>query len=309
MKIHYYTEQFDDLKDTVLTVGSFDGLHLGHVEILEKMVSVAKKNGLQTCLITFNPHPREILKKSGSIDLLTSRKQKNDLLEKAGLEHLVVVPFNLEFANISASEYVEQFLVPRFQPRVIIIGHDHRFGKDQKGDVKLLRNLGIKWGFEVEEMKPKCIEDEIISSTKIRKLLKAGDVHKAQSMLGRPFEISGKVIHGQKLGRNLGFPTANLLLEDDKQIIPKLGIYAVKAKIHGSTFKGMLYIGYRPTVTDNKALSIEVHIFNFNQNIYDSIVSLLFIGFIREDEHFEKLDDLKTKMAFDREIALKMLSN
>lgn len=309
MKIHYYTKNFDALKDTVLTVGSFDGLHLGHAEILDKMVSEAKRKGLQTCLITFNPHPREILKKSGSIDLLTSKKQKIDLLEKAGLEHLVVVPFNIEFANISASEYVEQFLVPRFHPRVIIIGHDHRFGKDQKGDVSLLRNIGSKWGFEVEEMKPKCIEGEIISSTKIRKLLKAGDVQKAQSMLGRPFEISGKVIHGQKLGRSLGFPTANLLLEDEKQILPKLGIYAVKAKINHSTFGGMLYIGYRPTVTDTRALSIEVHLFNFDQNIYDRIISLSFIGFIREDEHFEKLDDLKSRMALDRESALKILSN
>ncbi len=309
MKIHYYPNQYEVLQDTVLTIGSFDGVHLGHAEILRKMVYTAEKHQLQTCLVTFQPHPREVLINDQSLRLITSEEEKVNLLRQAGLDHLVIVHFDREFADQTAEDYVEKFLVQFFHPKVIIIGYDHRFGKNQQGNVALLKELGLQWGFEIIETQAQEIDNQVISSTQIRKALQSGNIHKANSMLGYPFSITGQVIHGQKLGRDLGFPTANLQLLDNKKILPKIGIYAVKILIGNNLYNGMLYIGHRPSIAQAETLSIEVHIFNFSQNIYDQSITLLLKDYIREDQQFDELSDLQAQLQLDQKAAEKILSN
>lgn len=309
MKIHYYPAQFEDLQDTVLTIGSFDGVHLGHAEILRKMRDTADKNQLQTCLITFQPHPREVLRDDHSIRLITSENEKINLLQQAGLDHLVFVQFDEEFANQSAQDYVKKFLVQFFHPKFIVIGYDHRFGKNQNGNVALLKELGIQCGFQIIETSAQLMKDQIISSTQIREALLAGDMEKANRMLGYTFPITGMVIHGQKLGRDLGFPTANLQLKDSKKIIPKLGIYAVEVLVGQKLFQGMLYIGHRPSIAQGETLSIEVHIFEFSQNIYAQTITLLLKAYIRADQQFDHLADLQSQLQLDQINAQKILSN
>lgn len=309
MKIHYYPNQYEVLQDTVLTIGSFDGVHLGHAEILRKMVQTAQRYGLQTCLVTFQPHPREVLSKRPPIGLITAENEKINLLQKAGLDHLVIVQFDEKFANQSAVDYVEKFLVQFFHPKVIIIGYDHRFGKNQQGHVALLKELGLQLGFEIMETQAQKLDQQVISSTQIRKALQAGNILLANRMLGYSFSITGKVIHGQKIGRDLGFPTANLQLLDHKKILPKLGIYAVEVLVGQDLLQGMLYIGHRPSIAQAETLNIEVHIFKFSQNIYDQHLTLLLKAYIREDRHFDDLADLQTQLKIDQQDAEKILFN
>lgn len=309
MKIHYYPSQYEVLQDTVLTIGSFDGVHLGHAEILLKMRQTAQKNKLQTCLVTFQPHPREVLGSNQIVKIITSEEEKINLLKEAGLDHLVIVQFDQKFADQSATEYVEKFLVQILHPKFIVIGYDHRFGKNQSGQVSLLRELGLQWGYEIIETKAQKMDNQVISSTQIRKALQSGNILMANQMLGYSFPMKGQVIHGQKLGRDLGFPTANIQIRDPKKIIPKIGIYAVEVLVHQSYYRGMLYIGHRPSIGQAETLSIEVHIFDFSQDIYDQFITLFLKAYIREDQQFENLSDLQAQLQLDQQAAEKILSN
>lgn len=309
MKIHYYPSQYEVLQDTVLTIGSFDGVHLGHAEILLKMRQTAQKNKLQTCLVTFQPHPREVLGSNQIVKIITSEEEKINLLKDAGLDHLVIVQFDQKFADQSATEYVEKFLVQILHPKFIVIGYDHRFGKNQSGQVSLLKELGLQWGYEIIETKAQKIDNQVISSTQIRKALQSGNILMANQMLGYSFPMKGQVIHGQKLGRDLGFPTANIQIRDPKKIIPKIGIYAVEVLVHQSHYRGMLYIGHRPSIGQAETLSIEVHIFDFSQDIYDQFITLFLKAYIREDQQFENLSDLQAQLQLDQQAAEKILSN
>jgi len=290
----------------VLTIGTFDGVHLGHRQILEQVIHYANKMGGESLVVTFEPHPRKILDPSHSLQILTPLQEKLELIRASGIQHIAVTPFNLEFARQSADAYVVDFLVNEFQPAMVVIGYDHHFGQDRKGDIQLLQKYGLEYQFEVQEIPAHMIRDAAISSTQIREALKKGAVFAAAQMLGRPYSVTGKVVKGQQLGRTLGYPTINLQPNDAAQLIPAQGVYAARVRIGHQLHDAMLSIGTRPTVSNSGQISIEATIFDFSQDLYDQEISVLFIQRIRSEEKYDSLDALKAALAAD-EIASRFL--
>ncbi len=276
MKVHYNIETLPSFRNAVITIGTFDGVHMGHRQIIDKLKQEAKAIDGETVIITFHPHPRKVVSSTIlGVRLINTLEEKIELLEQLGIDHLVVVPFTDAFANQHAEDYIQHFLVNKFHPHTIIIGYDHRFGKERKGDYLLLEKLAPVFNYQLKEI-PKHVLDEIsISSTRIREALLDGKIEIADKLLGYEFFFSGTVVHGDKLGRKLGYPTANLKVTDEEKIIPGDGIYAVYAELSatqstqpGNRLKGMMSIGFRPTV-DGKKRVIEVNLFDFNKEIYD----------------------------------------
>ena len=283
------------------------GVHKGHLAILHEVVKHAKEVGGESVLLTFEPHPRKLLFPDQPLGIITPLHQKLQLITEAGIAHIVVVPFTKEFSNISAQEYIEQFLVTVFHPHSIVIGYDHRFGHDRKGDLKMLEEYADTYGYELIEIPPQLIEDAAVSSTKIRHAITDGRIPDASHMLGRNYSVKGTVMHGNKLGRTLGYPTANLQSQEPEQLIPANGIYAIQATHKNLLYNGMLSIGFNPTVTDKKELRIEANLFDFDKDIYGDTLEIFFVKKLREEQKFDSLEALKEQLHRDKEETLSVI--
>ena len=308
MAVFFDINNLPGFKNAVLTVGTFDGVHKGHKVILQEVVNHARNVNGESVLLTFEPHPRKLLFPDQPLGIITPLHQKLQLLTEVGIQHIVVVPFTKEFAGLSAQEYIERFLVGIFHPHSIIIGYDHRFGNDRKGDIKLLEKHAQDYNYELIEIPAQLIDDAAVSSTKIRHAILEGHMEDASIMLGRNYSFKGKVMHGNKLGRTLGYPTANLEPEEQEQIIPALGIYAIQAVHNGDRFNGMMSIGYNPTVTDKRLLRIEANLFDFDRDIYGDTIEVFFIKKLRDEHKFDSLEALVQQLHKDKEETLKVLA-
>ncbi len=310
MKIHYDIKQLPQFKHAVLTTGAFDGVHIGHQKIIKRMQEIAKEVNGETVLITFHPHPRKVISSiPGEIKQLTSIEERIVLLNDSGIDHLVVVNFDYQFSNLTATQYIKDFLVDHFHPHTIIVGYDHRFGNGRNGNFDLLNEAGQTLNFKVEQINEQLVQDEIVSSTHIRNYLAEKDICKANLLLGHPYSFEGFVVRGNQLGRTIGFPTANLHINNEEKIIPNNGVYAVKVKgacCNDKTYGGMMNIGVRPTVDGNKKV-IEVHIFDFDQDIYEQNLTVLVFDYIRGEEKFNGLDALKVQLNKDKIAAAAIL--
>ncbi len=308
MAVFFDIKHLPEFKNAVLTIGTFDGVHQGHKAILQEVVNHAKQVDGESVLLTFEPHPRKLLFPDQPLGIITPLHQKLKLISEAGIEHIVVVPFTKEFASLSAQEYIEQFLVGIFHPKSIVIGYDHRFGHDRKGDLKLLEKCALEGGYQLTEIPPQLIEDAAVSSTKIRLAVTEGRMEDASHMLGRNYSFSGIVMHGNKLGRKLGYPTANLKPDEAEQIIPAVGIYAIRAVYDGRQYNGMLSIGYNPTVTDSRDIKIEANLFDFDKEIYGETLEIFLVKKLRDEQKFHSLEALKVQLNKDKEDTLMVLA-
>ena len=300
MRTHLDINNLPDFRNAVITIGSFDGLHAGHQKIIDRIKNLAKSHDGESVVVTFHPHPRSIVyPKANDLRLLTDLKEKLRLLEASGVDHTVVVPFSIEFSQQTPQEYVERFLIKSFNPRYIVIGYDHRFGLNRNGDLAFLRQYEQAGKLEIIEIEKQEIASIAISSTKVREAISGGDIIKANQLLGHFYSLSGKVIHGKKIGTTINFPTANLEISEPKKHIPSEGVYAVIAHIEGLSLNGMMYIG---TKGDNvgKPKEIEVHLFDFDQNIYGAEMLVEIVDFVRDNQKFDSLDLLKAQLEKDK---------
>lgn len=308
MKIYYSSDDFSPVKNAVVTSGTFDGVHVGHQKILSRLKEVAQKISGETIVITFWPHPRFVLKPNDAGHmLLNTFEEKAALLKLQGIHHLLRIPFTREFSQLSSQDFITEVLVKRIGTKKLVIGYDHRFGRNREGSFDQLKLNGPAHGFDVEEIPRQDVDNVGVSSSKIRASLLAGDTSTANHFLGNPYMITGRVVKGHKLGRMLGFPTANIDLDSHLKLIPAHGIYAVIVEHEHVRYKGMLYIGNRPTV-EGVDTSIEVNIFDFDRDIYGETLQVNFISTLRKDVRFDDLEALKQQLHADREAALKALA-
>lgn len=308
MKVYRGTEDLPSIEKPVITIGSFDGLHLGHQTILERIKEEAFQIGGETVVLTFDPHPRQIIyPKDQELRLLSTVEEKIELFKEFNIDHLVIVEFTIAFSQISADEYIENFLIKKFHPSKIIIGYDHKFGLNRKGDIDYLKWFQEKGNFEVIEIPKQEIDEITISSTKIRKAIQNKEMSKAARLMGHPYQLFGKVIHGEHIGHTLGFPTANLFVENKHKLIPTFGIYAAHVKVEERKFEAMLYIGDRPTLKNVDGRSIEINIFDFNENIYGQFIQIEVLEHVRDDIKFEHLEQLKLQLQQDKRDSLEIL--
>jgi riboflavin kinase/FMN adenylyltransferase len=294
--------------NVVLTIGTFDGVHQGHKSILQSVVQEAKAIDGTSILITFDPHPRKLIFPNESLKLLSTLEERLALVGEAGIDVTVVVPFTQQFAAQSAQDYIQDFLLRLFEPQLIVIGYDHHFGHDRTGDIHMLARYAADHHFEVKEISAQLIADAAVSSTQVRKALLAGAVDVAAAMLGKPYHINGKVVQGAQRGRTIGYPTANIQLPDADKLIPQMGVYAVQVYMNQLHYKGMLNLGVNPTVSDTQDLKIEVHIFDFAQEVYGAEMDIYFVARIRDEMKFTSLDELKMQLALDKENAIALLA-
>jgi riboflavin kinase / FMN adenylyltransferase len=309
MKIYQGVDEFHKLPYAVVTSGTFDGVHVGHQKILKRLKEIARHNQGETVLLTFWPHPRFVLNpEDDSLKLLTTFEEKTALLTAIGIDHLVSIPFTKSFSQMSSEEFIKQVLVEKIGTRKLVIGYDHRFGKNREGSFEHLKVNAATYGFEVEEISRKDIDHVTVSSTKIRKALEEGDMDTASDFLGRYYSLSGIVIPGDQRGRIIDFPTANLVVNEKYKLIPADGIYAVKVKFQEEYYKGMMNIGYRPTF-GGLDKTIEVHILNFNKNIYNQYLTVEFVKMVRKEIKFKNSKDLQDQLFKDKELINKMLDS
>lgn len=303
-----HTFNNESIAGTVVTIGTFDGVHIGHQKIIKRLINTAKQSGLKSVILTFFPHPRMVLQKDSGIKLINTISERRKILEDSGLDCLVVKEFTQEFSRLSAEDFVKQILVETLKAKKVIIGYDHRFGRNRNADINDLKAYGETYGFDVEEISAQDIDDVAVSSTKIRAALSDGDIDKANAYLGYNFCLSGKVIKGKALGRQLDYPTANIKIEDDYKLVPKHGSYVVRAYINDDLVYGMMNIGTNPTVAGNRE-SIEVHFFNFNENLYDQRIQIELLHRIRDEQKFESVDALKKQLQKDKEASMKFIES
>lgn len=307
MKIYNNIDEFRDVASPVVTTGTFDGVHLGHREIFRVMRENAERIGGETVVVTFHPHPRLVIHPdSKDLRFINTQKKKIKLMGDAGVQHLVIIPFTREFSHTASSEFIRRYLVEKIGLKKLIIGHDHHFGKDRQGSFGELIGLAKIHGFEVEKVPEQQVEGIPVSSTKIRRALVEGDVKLANKLLGYEYSISGKVVPGNKIGRTIGFPTANIALEDQFKLISANGVYACRVRIGDRYYKGMGNIGYRPTI-DSGGLTIEVHIFDFDEEIYDIEIEIFFLDRIRDEKRFDNLQELRNQLINDKARTLDLL--
>jgi riboflavin kinase / FMN adenylyltransferase len=309
MQVHYNIEELPVFTNAIITIGTFDGVHMGHRQVLEKLKAEARANAGETVVITFHPHPRKVVSSTIlGIRLINTLDEKIELLRQMEIDHLVIVPFTDAFANQPAEDYIQNFLVNKFHPHTIIIGYDHRFGRDRLGDYRLLEKKAAIYDYQLKEIPKHILENISISSTNIREAILHSDIATADKLLGYEFFFSGTVIHGDKLGRKLGYPTANVKVEEEEKITPGNGIYAVYAQPEGSTerLKAMMSIGFRPTV-DGKKRVIEVNIFDFDREIYDQKLTVFVKKYLREEVKFDGLEALVKQIDQDKINSLKVL--
>jgi len=301
-------EIYNSTEPTVVTIGTFDGVHIGHQKIIKHLINTGKSKGLKSVILTFFPHPRMVLQKDSNIKLINTIDERRNILDDLGLDYLVVKKFTHEFSRLSAENFVKGILVEELNAKKVIIGYDHRFGRNRNADINDLKTFGETFGFEVEEISAQDINDVAVSSTKIRLALMDGEIHKANAYLGYNFMLTGKVTKGKSLGKELGFPTANIEIEEDYKIIPKQGSYIVNSNIKDTLVYGMMNIGVNPTVNGSKQ-TIEVHFFDFDDDIYEDTIKIDLLHRIRDEEKFESLEALKLQLAKDKETAIEYISN
>lgn len=289
------------LKHPVITIGTFDGVHIGHQKIIDKLNKSAKEVNGESVLFTFFPHPRQVIfPDSNGIQLIQTQEEKLQKLARFGLQNVIVYPFTKEFSRTSATHFVRDYLVNELKAHKIVIGYNHQFGKNREGSLEQLRELAPLYHFEVEEIPAQEIDEVDVSSTKIRKALENGDIITANKYLNEPFQLNGTVVHGNAIGRTLGYPTANMLIEDNEKLIPKVGIYLVRCEAKGEMYFGMLSIGYRPTIEQQTpVLTIEVAIFDFDQDIYGERICLELLEYTREELKFDSLESLRLQLVQD----------
>lgn len=310
MKIYTNLDEVALIKKPVLTIGTYDGVHLGHQKIINYLNLKAKQVGGESVVFTFHPHPRMVLHPNNhNLELIQTIKERANKLEKAGVDHLIIFPFSIEFSKLTAVEFIRDILVNKIGIHTLVVGYDHQFGRNREGTMQHLEKLAPIYNFELEEISAFMKDEVKISSTKIRTALQIGDIVETTKYLGNPFELTGEVVKGDQIGNTIRFPTANLKIVEDYKLIPCNGVYAVKVSIEGSEFSGMLNIGFRPTITDKGDKRIEVNIFDFNQDIYGQTVTLKFVKLIRSEKTFANLDELKNQLTKDENKCRVVLDN
>ncbi|WP_445456581.1 bifunctional riboflavin kinase/FAD synthetase [Flavobacterium sp. HNIBRBA15423] len=308
MNIFNSISSFTTKKKTIVTIGTFDGVHIGHKKVLQKLHNLAIEKDAESVLLTFFPHPRMVLQQDLDIKLLNTIEEKKELISEFEINHLIIHPFDLEFSRLTAEDFVKTILVDQLNICSIIIGYDHRFGRNRTATIDDLIEFGTKYNFDVQQITAKEIDEIAISSTKIRNALLEGDIETANTFLGYNYTLSGLVIEGKKIGRTINFPTANIKIDEEYKLIPQNGVYIVSVEINKSTYFGMMNIGTNPTISDSSQ-SIEVHIFDFNQSIYNQNIKICFLERIRDEEKYTSLDELKKQLEKDKIFSLARIKN
>ena len=307
MRIFRGLTEIQKIKNAVVTQGTFDGVHKAHKIILDKVKQISIEKGGESVVMTFEPHPRMVLKPDNhDLKLLTTLDEKIELLRMEGIQNLIVIPFTIELSQLHSQEFIKQILVDKISTKTLVIGYDHRFGKNREGSFEHLKNYSKDYGFEVEEVSEQVVDEIAVSSTKIRKALTEGKINIASKYLGRNYSVTGIVVKGKQLGRTIGYPTANILVNSEHKLIPSDGVYAVRVGVNNKFYGGMLNIGNNPTV-EGKGRSIEVNIFDFAEDIYNQSITLYFVDKLREEEKFNGLDALKTQLEKDKLLALEAI--
>lgn len=308
MKVYFGINEFKKVNKPVITTGTFDGVHNGHKKIIKNLISKAKEIEGESVMITFNPHPRLVLfPENNNLKLLNSLEEKISLLEKEGLDHLIIQPFTIEFSRLSALEYIRDLLVNKLGLHTLVIGYDHHFGRNREGSFEELQEFAQLYNFDIEQISALDIESVNVSSTKIRNALADGNVALANTFLGYNFGFTGNVVKGDGIGKTIGYPTANIELTDKYKTIPANGVYACLVNLKDQAFKGMLNIGVRPTINDQKHQKIEINLLGFNGNLYDKTLTIELIEKLRDEQKFDSLEELKSQLGIDKENALKVL--
>ncbi len=302
MKRYTGAETYNNNSSSVVTIGTFDGVHIGHKKIIERLIDTAKNNNLESVILTFFPHPRLVLQKDIDIKLINTIDERMQILEKTGLDSIVIHPFTQEFSRLSARDYVQHMLVEKLRVKHVIIGYDHRFGRNRNSNIVDLTKFGTEFDFTVAEISKQDIDDVAVSSTKIRKALLEGDIVKANAFLGYNFMLTGKIVKGKQLGRTLGYPTANLYIPENYKLIPKKGVYVIKSFIDNKTYFGMMNIGNKPTVNGTHQ-TIEAHFFDVTFNLYNKKVQIEMLQRIRDEKKFNTIEDLKNAMQDDEDFS------
>lgn len=308
MKIFRFLDDLPPFRNPVLTIGTFDGVHEGHQQIIARINQIAASIQGESVLLTFHPHPRLVLNPNDTeLQLINTLEEKMDLLEQYGIHGMIIATFSKDFAQTTPKDYIRHFLVEKIQPNVIVIGYDHHFGKDRAGNIDTLRTYADEFGYRVEEISKHLVDDVGVSSTQIRQAIQAGQIQLANQLLGHPFRLTGMVIKGHQIGNQLGYPTANLFIEDKHKIIPGAGIYATRVRVENTWYSGMLYIGYRPTFSGTEK-AVEVNLFDFSGNLYGKPITLDIVAEIRGDIKFATPEELSAQMAVDKEATLAILN-
>jgi len=311
VKVYQGFEAIDEISNPVLTIGTFDGVHVGHQKIIQRLNKEAKKTGGESVLFTFYPHPRMVIAPDNhGLKLIQTQDEKIEKLRRMGLQHLIIYPFTTEFANLTAREFVSEFLVKRLKVKTIVVGYDHQFGKNREGSLAFLQEMSKQYPFEVIEIPSHEIDEVNVSSTKIRQALELGDIETANRYLNEPFELTGTVVHGNALGRTIGFPTANLDLGDALKSVPAKGVYAVQVKLpDGRLLKAMMNIGVRPTVSNIPKVHLEVFLFDFSEDLYDQRITVYLLRRVRDEKRFESIDALRAQLQEDEKTIRSMLDH
>ena len=300
MKIYNNFSDFVKVPNAIVTIGTFDGVHLGHQAILKDMVKTAKEIGGETVVITFYPHPRQVLNiNAANLRFITTQEEKLQLLEKSGVDNVVVVNFTKEFSRVSSEDFIRDYIIEHINPVKLVIGYDHHFGNNRMGDFSLLSEMQNKYNFKVQRIEAHDVENIAVSSTKIRHSLQQGDVNRANALLGYQFSYIGKVVSGNKIGREIGYRTANIEVEREFRLIETSGVYATYVDYEGKEYKSMTYIGKKPTINNDEIENIEVHLFDFDGDLYDKEIKVRFVARVRGEQKFESLDALKKQLQID----------
>jgi riboflavin kinase / FMN adenylyltransferase len=308
LKTYFSISDFESKKKSIVTIGTFDGVHVGHIKIIEKLFQSSINIDFESVILSFFPHPRMVLNSNSDVKLLNTIDEKSLLLEKLGLQHLIIHPFDEAFSNLSAKDFVTEILVKKLNIQKIIIGHDHHFGKNRSANIDDLIVFGQKYNFEVEQIFAQEIEEVSVSSTKIREALNEGNIVLANKYLGYDYFLTGKVIKGKQLGRTINFPTANLEIIENYKLIPKNGVYIVKSFLNKTWVFGMMNIGFKPTFDEQK-LSVEVYFIDFDNDLYDQQIQVSILHYIREEQKFDSIESLKKQIMLDKQFALNFISN
>lgn len=310
MKVYHDIKDFRKIPNAIVTIGTFDGVHLGHQAVFKQMVDKARQIGGETVVITFFPHPRIVISPNDNrLRLITSQEDKIEHLRRSNIDNLIIINFTKEFSHTSSEDFIKDYVVRYIQPAILVIGYDHHFGSNRSGDFDTLSKLGMEFHFAVEKINEQDIEDITISSTKIRSALQQGDIKLANKLLGYSYSTSGIVTHGDSIGRTLGFPTANISIKPEYQVIEKTGVYATIAKVDGKDYPSMTYIGRRPTISNGLPTSTETYIMDFDGDLYGKEIRVTFVDRVRDEMTFDNLERLKSQIQEDKANIIRILSN
>lgn len=310
MKVYHDIKDFRKIPNAIVTIGTFDGVHLGHQAVFKQMVDKARQIGGETVVITFFPHPRIVISPNDNrLHLITSQEDKIEHLRRSNIDNLIIINFTKEFSHTSSEDFIKDYVVRYIQPAILVIGYDHHFGSNRSGDFDTLSKLGMEFHFAVEKINEQDIEDITISSTKIRSALQQGDIKLANKLLGYSYSTSGIVTHGDSIGRTLGFPTANISIKPEYQLIEKTGVYATIAKVDGKDYPSMTYIGRRPTISNGLPTSTETYIMDFDGDLYGKEIRVTFVDRVRDEMTFDNLERLKSQIQEDKTNIIRILSN